>query len=99
MTMTAPQCNCGSPLGDIFPDRGCPIHGSKAIKEEMDALRDRVAALEAMLGRIKVHGASGIWSGEDCAIGAIAALEGEDAARAFMAQIDAPGDKRRGDPS
>jgi hypothetical protein len=49
---------------------------------------DRLAALQAMLTRIRAHGASGLWSGEDCAIGAIAVLEGEQAARDFMAERD-----------
>jgi hypothetical protein len=45
------------------------------------------AVLRSMLDRIRIHGASGLWDGEDCAMGAVAALEGGDAGRAFMRRI------------
>jgi CTP:molybdopterin cytidylyltransferase MocA len=52
-------------------------------------LEDELANYKNMLVRISIHGASGLWTGEDCAIGATAALDGEEAARKLMQELGA----------
>ena len=63
-------------------------NATKACREENERLRDDNAHMRSMLSRIRDCGGQGIWAGEDCAIGAIAVLEGEEAARRFMRERD-----------
>jgi predicted nucleic acid-binding Zn-ribbon protein len=61
---------------------------NRTAMEMVLALLDQVARDEANLRRIATHGLSGLWRGDDCAVCAIATLDGSAAGRDAYNKVD-----------
>jgi hypothetical protein len=54
MTMAPPQCACEGPIAALFPDKSCPVHGTRETRLELEQLRSRLAQVEAERDRYRI---------------------------------------------